>query len=161
MDEQLPQTELSAPRVLPIARDTWEVDILLTADQEASGRVPLNFPYPGVLLGVKCTVVQNTDVGGGLFVPTTDDIKLSLDINEERRFTRTVRTNVVGQSPTSFVTLSAMDLRERFLALQLMGATPDVGLEVRWKRFTAGTPLFEDALVSLAFFVQREGSSGV
>jgi hypothetical protein len=152
--------ELATPRVLPIARDTWEVDILLPRTEERSGSVPLNFPYPGVIVGLKATVIQASSVGG-LLVASPDDLKLSIDLNGDRRFTRTVRTNVTGQDPTSFVTLSALDVRERYLMIQLRDKNPDINLEVQWKRFISGTPLYEDALVSLALFIQREGESEV
>lgn len=156
----LPRNELAMPRALPVARDTWEVDIFLSRTEELSGKVPLNFPYPCVIAGLKITVIQMSDEGD-LLVASPDDIKLEIDLNGERRFTRTVRTSVAGQDPTSFVTLSALDIRERNLMIQLKDKNPEIGLECQWKRFIANTPLYEDALISVAFFIQREGESGV
>jgi hypothetical protein len=72
-----------------------------------------------------------------------------------------VRTNVAGQDPTSFVTLSALDVRERYLMIRLRDKNPDINLEVQWKRFDPAAPLYEDALVSLSLYIQREGESEV
>jgi hypothetical protein len=149
--------ELSAPRVLPMARDTWEVQIFLPRNAQTSGRVPMNLPYTCRIVGLKATVIQASFAGGGLLVAGADDLLLSLDLNDERRFTSTKKTSFVGQSPNSFVTLSAMDLRERYLMIYCEGSNPDLGFEVAWKNFVSGTPIYEDARISVALFIQREG----
>jgi hypothetical protein len=153
--------ELSAPRVLPIARDTWEAQLYLPRTAQTSGRVPLNMPYTCTIVGLKATVIQASFVGGGLLVATADDLLASIDLNDDRRFTATKRTNFQGQSPNSFVTLSALDLRERYLLIEAAGATPDFGMEVQWKNFVAGAPIYEDAWVSIALYIQRVGESGL
>jgi hypothetical protein len=153
--------EVATPRVFPNARDTWESQIFLPRTEQNSGRVPMNLPYTCKIVGLKATVIQASFVGGGLLIPDADDLLVSFDLNEERRFTSTKRTNFLGQSPNSFVTLSAMDLRERFLMIIAEGATPDLGFEVAWKNFTSGTPRYEDAHVSIALYIQREGESGL
>lgn len=161
MDNQIQPLELTNPRVLPVARDTWEVQIFLSRAQESSGRVTMTLPRTCMITGFKCTVVQGSFVGGGLHVASADDLLVQFDLNDERRFTATKQTNFVGQQTNGFVTLSALDIRERLLMILAEGANPDLGFDVAWKNFTAGTPLYEDAHISIALFIQREGQSSL
>lgn len=161
MPDQNYPIDIATPSVFPNARDTWEVQIALSRLAESSGRVPMILPYPCRITGLHATVVQTSFEGGGLLVAGPDDLLVSLDLNDERVFTATKRTNVSGQSPNLFATLSALDLRQRFLMIWAEGAKPDLGFEVAWKVFESGTPRYEDALISISLFVQREGESGL
>jgi hypothetical protein len=159
MDNSIQPIELTNPRVLPVARDTWEVQIFLSRTLASSGRVSVTLPRTCKITGFKTTVIQASFAGGGLLVPSDDDLLCSFDLNEERRFTATKQTNFLGAQPNAFVTLSALSDRERLLMILAEGANPDLGFEIVWKNFTAGTPRYEDAHISIAMFIQREGQS--
>jgi hypothetical protein len=151
--------EISAPNVLPVAADTWSAKILLPRTEQRSGRVSVSCPVSLVLVGIHSVVIPASSVGGGLLVPGLDDIALALDVNEDRRFTSQRKDNTSAQASSAFVSLSAMQLRERFLKIDVghEGTAPDIGFELEWHRFTQGTPIYEDALVIINMFVDRSG----
>lgn len=150
-----PTLELHVPRMKPVAPDTWEVRDLLLNTQLMGSRIPIEFPGPSIVVGCKAVVRQNSNVGG-LLIPNEDDMLALIDLDNQRRFTNTQGIATAAGLDSSFATISALDTRFRDLQLNLDSPRPVLGVTFRWRPTTPA--LFEDAMVSLAFFVITERS---
>lgn len=150
------------PELAAVAPYTWEVQATLGRTVLQTGRVPLSFKKPVQVVGFYPSVIAGSAVGGGLLVPTLDDILVLLDANEERRFTNRLEQTTAAATGAGFVTLGALGSAraQRFLNLKLRNAAPDIGVQFRWKRDPAGGAIYEDALVGLAFFVKYLDGEG-
>jgi hypothetical protein len=140
----------------PVAPYTWEVQTTLAGSVERTARVPIQFRGALEILGVSpSVVVDGVATGAPLRVPTADDIMVIVDINQRERLTNRLESTTVAGPGESFVTLSKLDVfLPRLFRAQLKNASPDMGLQFRWKVFnTGGAPLiYENARISLAFF---------
>lgn len=147
---------IHVPRLKPSARDTWEIQGVLLGTLEVSEVVPLEFPGPCKIVGVYPSL-SGPPAGGGLVVPTLDDIMVLLDFNQQRRYTAQVGQTTQAQRAQGFVTLKSMDTQVRDLDIEVTNPRPVMSIQYRWKRFTAGppvVPIFTDQVVSMAFFVE-------
>ncbi len=144
---------IHVPRLKPAARDTWEIQGQLLGAQEVSEVVPMDFPGPCRLVGMYPSI-SGVPPTGGLVQPTLDDIMVLLDFNQQRRYTAQVGQTTQAQRAQGFVTLNSLNTLFRDLDIEVMNARPVMSVQYRWKRFTQGTPLFPDQVVSLAFFVE-------
>lgn len=152
MNEQFNQA-IHVPRMKPAARDTWEIQGVLLGTQERSEVVPMYFPGPCRLVGVYPSL-SGIPATGGLETPNLDDILVSLDFNQERKYTSQVGQTTQAQRMQSYVTLNALNTVYRDLDIEVLNARPQMGVQFAWKRFTQGTPIFPNRVVSLAFFVE-------
>ncbi len=149
--------ELTVPKSKPVACDTWEVRATLAAADAESVRIPMDFPKPYLIVGCLPTIVQMSNAGG-LLVPTTDDILVLMDMDNQRRFTQS--DFVEGQQTGSgieaqYVTLSSLDTQFRDLFLELTSPKPVLGFSFRWRvGATLAATLYEDISIGLAFFCQ-------
>jgi hypothetical protein len=142
-------TRQAAALSAPVAPRTKSVVINLPADQESSGRYVIDFNRPVEIVSLYVSCIRATIVGGALLVPTVDDLLADLTVNEGRRFTGTTKDSDVAQS-SGFADLGALHvLTPRVLSIPIRGAG-ELGLELRWKRFTAGSPFYEGALVAVS-----------
>lgn len=152
MSEMFSQA-IQVPRMKPAARDTWEIQGVLLSTQERSEVVPMYFPGPCRIVGLYPSLSGIAPVDP-LVAPTLDDIMVSVDFNQERKYTSQIGQTSQAQRMQSFVTLNAMNTLYRDLDIEVLNARPTMGVQFAWKRFTQGTPIFPDRIVSLAFFVE-------
>jgi len=154
--------ELHVPRLKPASCDSWEIrDSLAAADNE-TGRITLDFPEPYLIVGMYPSVISTTDEEG-FKDPTTDDILVLLDLNNQRRFT--AANQIGGQTSAAarqqeFCTLSVLNTMYRDLQIDLNTSKPVIGITFRWKISDSAVRelLYNDAIVSLAFFCTRKGN---
>lgn len=144
---------IHVPRLKPSARDTWELQGVLLGAQETSETIKMDFPGPCKIVGMYPSL-SGPAATGGLVVPTLDDIMMLLDFNQKRQYTAQVGQTSQAQRAQGYVTLNAMNTIYRDLDIEIENARPVMDVQFRWKRFTQGSPLFTDQVVSLAFFVE-------
>jgi hypothetical protein len=144
---------IHVPRLKPAAPDTWELQGSLLGTQETSETIAMDFPGPCKLVGMYPSL-SGIPATGGLETPNLDDIMVLLDFNQERRFTAQVGQTTAAQRAQSFVTLNALNTLYRDLDIEVKNARPVMTVQFRWKRFTQGTPIYPNRIVSLAFFVE-------
>ena len=138
--------------VVPATPLTWEVSAELDGDIQQTERIAVPFPDPVEILGMRPTViVRGVPAGGALRTPTTDDIAVLIDINQQRRITNTLGRTTVAGAAASFVTLTALSTDHRWLREVMSNASPEMGLTFRWKNLVT-VQLYEDCIISLAFF---------
>ncbi len=149
--------DLTVPKSKPVACDTWEVRATLAAADAESVRIPMDFPKPYLIVGCLPTIVQTSNAGdGSLLVPSTDDILVLMDMDNQRRFTQS--DFVEGQQTGSgieaqYVTLSSLDTQFRDLYIELTSPKPVLGFSFRWRvGTTIAADLYEDISIGLAFF---------
>ncbi|OFW65958.1 MAG: hypothetical protein A2Y74_05345 [Actinobacteria bacterium RBG_13_63_9] len=137
----------------PIAPYTWEVQATLLRTVQETGRIPLRWNRPVEIIGMYAAVRQ-ASVAGGLLVPTTDDLVCALSANQEDRFTNRLEDVSQTAMAETFVTLAALSVQvPRLMRIMLTNAAPQVDIAFRWKTHNPiGTPRFEDALISVAFY---------
>ena len=147
----------AAALVAPCAPFTWEVFAELTGSDQATARIPIEFPRPVEILGMRPSVIAITD--GALRVPTADDLLALVDANSERRY-----TNALGVSGPatgnagSFATLASLSTQGqqgRLVRIRLENAKPTMGVTFRWKLAVPAPPapaIYEDAHIGLALF---------
>jgi hypothetical protein len=140
----------------PVAPYTWEVRSVLLTTQVETTRIPIFFRGPLEIMGFFPTVRVNGAIQGGTRrVPTTDNVMVMLDINQQDRMTNRLESTSVANPLASYVTLSAMSVFvPRLTRIQIVNASPDVGIQFRWDQDPqpGGVPIYENALVQLAFF---------
>jgi hypothetical protein len=92
---------------------------------------------------------------GGLLIANVDDILVLVDIDNQERFTSgpTQGQTSAASNTSQYVTLGALSSNVRDLYINCDSSRPVIGVTFRWRRFTQGTPLYEDASIGLAFFV--------
>lgn len=140
----------------PVAPYTWEVRSQLLSTQLETTRIPIFFRGPIEILGFKPTITVLGPVQGGTRrVPTTDDMMVLFDINQQDRLTNRLESTSVAGPGAAYVTLSTFSvLLPRVIRIQIKNASPDVGIQFRWGQTPEpnGVPIFENALIQLAFF---------
>jgi hypothetical protein len=144
---------IHVPLLKPAARDTWELQGSLLGTLEMSETIALTFPGPCRLVGCYPSL-SGIPAVGGLETPTLDDIMVMLDFNQKRKYTAQIGQTSQAQRMQGFVTLNAMNTIFRDLDIEVMNERPVMDVQFRWKRFTLGTPIFPDRVVSMAFFVE-------
>jgi len=144
-----------SPAPVPIATDSLETSIVLSrASLVPSARVPLVMPSAVEIVGV-LPIVRSTFAAAeaGLPDPTTDDVQVSLDLNNQRYLTQAGSTSA-GSTPAQFVTMSGLASNNRLLGLRLDNARPEVGFTWRWKTNAAAAPApWRSAIVTCVLFV--------
>lgn len=146
--------EVEVPRLKPVAALTWELRASLSRTATMTDRIPLQFPKPMLVVGFKATVIRGSYAGGGLAIPTPEDILVLLDLDEQKRFTARAQSSAAGQN-SQFVNLAALDTRYRDVLINADAPQPIFGATFAWWHFEAGTPRYEDAEIALSLFVQE------
>ncbi len=140
----------------PVAPDTWEMRAFLSRSTPETNRIPITFPSSKLVVGLKATVIRGSFAGGGLVVPTTQDILVLLDLDNQRRFTSEGQSTAAGTT-AQFVNLSALDTQYRDLLIEAKSPKPVFGATFAWWHFEPGPPVvprYEDAEIAISFFVQ-------
>jgi len=144
--------QLYAANHAPVAPYTWEVQANLLRTVQDTGRIPLRWNRPVMIVGMYASVVQNS-AAGQLLIPTTDDITVELQANQEDRFTNRLETTAATGLVSSYVTLEALSVQvPRLTEIRLENASPQVDVSFRWKTNPPANPTHEDAYCSLAFY---------
>lgn len=145
----------------PVASETWEARATMRGAQQTSERVPMRIPYESIIVGFYPSVIS---LGGepGPLKATADDIDVAIDIDNKEVITSAQGVTVPGTTGRdgSFVTLGSLSVQTpRLIWLVLDRTSNDLGITYRWKR---GANVYEDALVSLAFYIRplRRGLAG-
>ncbi len=144
---------IHVPRLKPAANDTWELQGVLLGAQETSETIKMDFPGPCKLVGMYPSLSQVPPTGQ-LIAATLDDIMILLDFNQKRQYTAQVGQTTQAQRAQGFVTLNSLNTLFRDLEIEVTNERPVMDVQFRWKRFTQGTPIYPDQVVSLAFFVE-------
>lgn len=144
---------IHVPRLKPAARDTWELQGVLLGTQETSETIPMYYPGPCRIVGVYPSL-SGIPADEDFETPTLDDIMVSLDFNQKRKYTAQVGQTSQAQRSQGFVTLNSLNTIYRDLDIEVTNERPVMDVQFRWKRFTQGTPIFPDRIVALAFFVE-------
>jgi hypothetical protein len=152
-------SQFNVPNTKPFATNTWELSARLLGNAEQTDRATLLFPMPARIVGVYPSVINLSD-DEDLKNASPDDILVSLDANQQRIFTQYIAQTSQANVKIQYVTLAALNTQYRDLMIELLNSRPEVGITFRWKRFTTGTPIYNDALVSLSFFVQLDDELG-
>jgi hypothetical protein len=145
--------QLVAALHAPVTPYTWEVQAALARTVQDTGRIPLRWNRPVLIVGMYASVLQNSTVGGGLLIPSTDAITVEISANQEDRFTNRLEDTAATGLVTSFVTLEALSVQTpRLTEIRLENAAPQVDVAFRWKTNNPASPTYEDAYCSLAFY---------
>lgn len=146
----------------PVSGYTWEVQVVLAGDVEQTPVIPVELRGPVEILGFFPSVtLEGDDPTGSILTnavprrPTTDDVVVTVDINQEDRLTNRLETTQVEPAARSFVTLAALSVEvPRLHRVQLLSARPDVHLQFRWgvPHLDAEVTVYHDALIKLAFY---------
>lgn len=151
--------EIMVPRMKPAAPWSWELRDVLARTAPESQRMALDLPGPSLIVGVHVTVRQASFVGGGLILPTPDDVLVLLDIDSQQRYTNAQPQSSSASQGQQFVVSSSLDTQFRDLNIRATSPRPVIGATWRWRTFDPTTPRYEDASVSIAFFVCELGNS--
>lgn len=137
----------------PLAPYSRSQHLTLSRTSQSSGRYSLRFYWPVQIVGMKLSCIAATAVGG-LVAPTLDHLLLSLGTNETTLYTSTDREGDIT-SAESYADASALDLDGLCYHSIVLAGPGEIGLEARWKRFAAGVPIYEDALISVTARFRR------
>ncbi len=137
----------------PIAPFTWELRAELSGLAETTGDVPMRFTRPVEILGITPIIIPKYPLaGGGAIIPTADDVDVSLLSDNEDIWTK--RLTEAG-SAGGLVPLSALSINvPRLLRIVPKGDAPDFTWQFSWAQFTAGTRIYEDAIIRLGVFAR-------
>jgi hypothetical protein len=136
----------------PVTPKTWSITAELARTVESTGGIPVRFTRPIEILGIKATVTAKRPLtGGGLIIPTVDDLDVSLITDDEDLWTKHLKES---GSEGQFVALSHLTVdAPRLLRIVPRGSAPDLSFEFAWGQFIdAAHPIFEDALIRLSLF---------
>ena len=147
------KNDLHVARVKPYSNDTWEASAFLPGASLQSEREAIIFPAACRIVGLYPSITLN-DTNTELAIPTTDDIMVLLDMNQQRRYTANVGQTSQARNGDGFVTLAALNTAIRDLNITVLNGRPQAGMQFRWKRFIPNTTLYRDVNVSLAMFVE-------
>lgn len=144
----------SAALLAPLAPHTRSIVIAVPADSEATDRYVIPFQWPAEIVALHVDVIPGSSIGGALVAPTVADLLCDLSVNEGRKYCSTARDSDLAPG-SSFASLAALSiLAPRVISIPL-AATSELSFELRWKRFVAGAPLYEDALVTISALYRR------
>lgn len=146
------KNDLHVPRVKPFSNDTWEASVPLFGNTIESEQEPILFPSACRVVGLYPSITLNDS--SGLVIPNTDDILVQFSVNQQRVFTANVGQTSQARNGNGFATLASLDTRIRDLNIEVGGPRPQFAMKARWKRFTQGTPIYRDVIVSLSLFVE-------
>lgn len=129
----------------PVAPWRAEARVVLPgAQQNGTQRVPITFPWPVVLVGMRPVVRSIRPITAGLTIPDLDDLDVAMDINLQTQLNQsqgaaTTGTNN-GQS-TNFVSLGSIGVQEPVLfGAALKDPKPELGFTFRWTQVPPDPP---------------------
>ena len=131
--------------------------VLLGSDQNGTQRVPITFPWPVCIVGMRPVVQAVRPIAAGLVIPAIDDIDCALDINLTTQL-NTSQGTTGGANPTStnFVSLGSLGVQEPVLfGAALKDPRPDLGFTCRWTQTPLSppeSPFFSDVFIKITVF---------
>lgn len=139
----------------PVTPETWALEAELSRTVEGTGDIPIRFTRPIEILGIRAQVVAKLPlVGGGLIIPTLDDVNVSLVTDNEDLWTRRVQESGSNGNFVPLVHLTIDGNPGRLLRIVPRGDAPDLAFQFNWGQFTQGTPFYEDAIVRLSLLTR-------
>lgn len=139
----------------PVTPETWALEAELANTVEGTGDIPIRFTRPIEILGMRATVVPKLPLaGGGLILPTLDDVNVMLTTDNEDLWTKRVQES---GGNGNFVPLGHLVLDGspgRLLRIVPRGDAPDLAFQFNWAQFVAGTPFYEDAIIRLSLLTR-------
>lgn len=134
----------------PAAPHTREVRVDFDSDDEEAGRVAMEWSKAVIVVGFYASLYVYGEEEG-LATPTLDDILVSLDKNDEKRFTTRERDPDAGAEGHQFVTLGAITEQQgrRLHNIEIDTPRPQLGINFRWEQ---GAEVFLSTRVKLAAF---------
>lgn len=141
----------------PIAPMTWEARTQFLSSQTNSERIQLDIPFPCMIVGTFPSV-EPIGAAGGLTVPTTTSVDISLDLNVHEYMTQVqgTTTPTIGgalQRDGTFTTLAALGVNggARLLGWVIPYRTAQLGITFRWKQ---GPGVYQSSHVGIAFYAR-------
>lgn len=141
----------------PIAPMSWEARTLFLSTVGRSERIQLDIPFPCMLVGAFPSV-EPVGAAGGLIVPTTQSIDVSLDLNNHEYLTQAQGTTtvVVGaqqERDIPFCTFASLGVNggQRLLAWVVPYRTAQLGITFRWKQ---GPNVYQTSHVGLVLYAR-------
>jgi hypothetical protein len=140
---------LQAPQV-PL---TWEAFGTIESDQAESPILPIRFPKPVQLIGIRPTIRPLSFLPlPPLVAPSLDDVLLSISIDREKQLTAQQQPGTTSAAGSSFVSAGALSLGlPRLLAQEITSPTPQLDFQFRWRQ---GTGVFVACSVSVAVYAR-------
>lgn len=141
--------------VCPATFRTWEASAILRGARQETGRVPVPFTQPVLIVAVYPSISVVGQPNPALPIPTLDDIRVFMDISSNERLTaRFDPTATPNTEAGQFVTLGSFRDTTggaRVFLREINEPSPVVGVNFQWKRDVTGGPYFADVEVALAF----------
>jgi hypothetical protein len=141
----------------PIAPMTWEARTQFLSTLAVSERIQLDIPFPCMIVGAFVSV-EPIGAAGGLVVPTTQSLDVTIDLNNHEFMTQVqgTTTTVVGgaqQRDGTFTTLAALGVNggARLMGWVIPYRTAQLGVTFRWKQ---GAGVYQTSHVGLAFYAR-------
>jgi hypothetical protein len=141
----------------PIAPMSWEARTLFLSAAAVSERIQMDIPFPCMMVGTFPSV-EPVGANGGLVVPTTQSIDVSLDLNNHEYMTQAqgTTTPVIGGAQSRdipFSTLASLGVNggQRLLAWVIPYRTAQLGITFRWKQ---GANVYQSSQVGLVFYAR-------
>jgi len=122
----------------PVTPETWALVAELDRTVQGTGDVPVRFTRPIEILGMKALVSPRYPLaGGGLIIPTVDDIDVFLTTDNEDVWTRRLKESG-GEG--NFVPLAHLTVDvPRLLRIVPKGDAPDLSFQFQWAQFPPAT----------------------
>jgi hypothetical protein len=144
--------------VCPATSRTWEASAILRGARQTTGRVPIPFTRPVVVVAIYPSISVVSQPNPALPVPVLDDIRVFMDISSNERLTsRFDPTTTPNTEAGQFVTLGSFRDTTggaRVFMKELREPSPVIGVNFEWKRDVTGGPYFADVEVALALHCQ-------
>jgi len=142
-----------ATNTSPVAPWRAEVRMLLLGlEQNTTQRVPIEFPWPVIVVGMR-PVVRPVLPVGALTVPTVDDIDVAMDVNQTTQLN--LSQGVTAPAGATFLTLGSIGVQQNVLqGMALKDPRPSLGFQCRWTQLApaAGPALFTDAFIKITCY---------
>jgi hypothetical protein len=151
--------ELLVPSVVPVARRTTEIHLALANNILESEDQAIDIDRPGTIIGFDIAVIIDGVAAGGLRTPSIDDVMLIIEGNDLLgKLTKREERDGTVQG-RFYSSARALDLSRRLMMIDLSMPTK-FRIQARWKRFISGTPIYEDALISVSCLYNFEDDRG-
>jgi hypothetical protein len=138
----------------PVAPLTWELHAELPGTSAETGDIPVRFLRPVEITGLFAVVIPKRPLGGGgLIIPSIDDIEVQLTSDNEDLWTKrlTESGSEGGMVPLGGLTVAV----PRLLRIVPLGDAPDFTWKFSWAQFvSAASPIYEDAIIRLAIYAR-------
>lgn len=142
----------------PVAPWRAEARMLLPgAEQNGTQRVPITFPWPVVIVGMRPVIKPIRPVGMGLVIPDLDDVDVAIDVNLTTQLnTSQGTTGAANPTSTNFLSLGSIGVQEPVLfGAALKDPRPELGFTCRWTQVPPSppaSPIFTDSIIKIVCY---------